>query len=719
MGMLITSLIQERNRWVLWIPVIFASGIGGYFALLREPPIWFGLVVTIAATVIAIWISYGSTKILSQETSRSNSILVSAITLAIGVAIAAAGFTAAQWRTQTVATPILGKRIGPTTVSGQIVKLETYTNGVRVTLGTPHIANLSQHLTPLRVRIRLRGTQPALLPGDWIDTRAILSPPSPPAMPGAFDFQRRAYFQSVGAVGFSLGAARVSAKAGETSTFSAANELARLRVYLTQRIMLALPGMPGAVAAALITGERHAIPVQVIDAMRDSGLAHLLAISGLHIGLVAGLLFAAFRAVTALIPYLALRYPTKKWAAVLALAGAFVYALIAGATLPTQRAFLMLAIALLGVLLDRRGLSLRSVAWAALAVLALQPESLLGASFQMSFAAVTALVAVYESYTSRRLYGGDGKPAVSRRLIGLIGLYLIGVLLTTFVAGTATAPFAIYHFNRFADFSMAANLLAVPVTALWVMPWAIIAFMLMPFGGENLALVPMGWGINIVVEVAKTIADWPGAVTLMPAMPVWGLMLVAIGGLWMCIWRRRWRYGGGVAVIAGIISIAFVSAPDILIDRQGRIMAINGADNQLFLSNDRRNRFERDIWARRLANQVASKTWPATGIALEGALNCDVAGCIYRRHGKTVALIRHERAQLEDCWSADTVISLLPVRGHCPASLVIDKFDLWRNGAHAIWLDGNVPRVQTVNDERGQRPWVVRPAKRPKPAPSH
>jgi competence protein ComEC len=715
MGILINPLIQERSRWVLWIPVAFASGIGGYFALLQEPPFWLGPAVTLTATVIAIWISYASTKSLTKEISRTNSFLVSALAFAIGVAIAGAGFTAAQWRTQAVATPLLEKRIGPTTVSGQVLKLENYSNGLRVTLGTPHIANLSRHLTPVRVRLRLRGTQPAVLPGDWLDARAILSPPSPPAMPGAFDFQRRAYFQSVGAVGFSLGKARVSARAGEASTFSVANALARLRVYLTQKLMSALPGMSGAVAAALITGERHAIPTQVIDAMRDSGLAHLLAISGLHIGLVAGLLFAALRALTALIPFLALRYPTKKWAAVLALGGAFAYALIAGATLPTQRAFLMLAIALLGVLLDRRGLSLRSVAWAALAVLALQPESLLGASFQMSFAAVTALVAVYESYTARRLYGGDGKPAVSRRLAGLIGLYLSGVLLTTFVAGTATAPFAIFHFNRFADFGLAANLLAVPVTALWVMPWAIVAIILLPFGGEHLALVPMGWGITTVVEIAETIASWPGAVTLMPAMPVWGLVTLSIGGLWMCIWRRRWRYGGGVAVIAGIISIAFVSAPDILVDRQGRIMAINGADKRLMLSNVRRNRFERDIWARRLANQVASDAWPATGSALAGALSCDIAGCIYRRHTKTVALIRHERALLEDCWSADAVISLLPVRGRCPASLVIDKFDLWRNGAHAIWLDGNAVRIQTVNDERGERPWVMRPARRPRP----
>lgn len=403
-----TTSVTGHGRLFLWVPVAFAAGIGGYFTLAHEPPIWTGITAFVAATLVAGWLHLGFARV--AEVRRAGMVLM------IPVVIAALGFTAAQWRSQSVAAPVLEKRLGPTRVQGRIERLETYEDGFRVTLAGPRIASLAPHLTPARIRVRLRGDQPAMLPGDWIAVRAILSPSSPPALPGGFDFQRQAFFEGVGAVGFSIGSAQVTARAshgeghalGEWPGVSAANALARLRAALTRRITEALPGASGAVAAALITGERRAIPAATIDAMRDSGLAHLLAISGLHIGLVAGLLFALVRAASALVPALVLRYPVKKWAAVMAFIGAFAYALIAGATLPTQRAFLMIAIALLGVMLDRRGITLRSVAWAAIVVLAMQPEALLSASFQMSFAAVTALVAIYEGYLARRLFAGQG-----------------------------------------------------------------------------------------------------------------------------------------------------------------------------------------------------------------------------------------------------------------------------------------------------------------------
>jgi len=300
-----------------------------------------------------------------------------------------------------------------------------------------------------------------------------------------------------------------------------------------------------------MTGERSAIPVPVMQAIRDSGLAHLLAISGLHIGLVAGILFISVRALLALVGPWALRYPIKKWAAASAIAGALAYALIAGSTVPTQRAFLMVGLVLLAVMLDRRGLSIRLVAWAALAILILQPESLLGPSFQMSFAAVTALIASYEVISEHRRYYDYGASSVPPWL-RKAGIYLAGVALTTLIAGLATAPFAVFHFNRFADYGLAANLLAVPVTAMWVMPWAVMTFLLMPFGMEGLGLTPMGWGVDVIIKVAETVAGWDGAVTLVPAMPVAALVAMVLGGLWLALWRRRWRALGLGGLYAGV-----------------------------------------------------------------------------------------------------------------------------------------------------------------------
>ena len=271
-----------------------------------------------------------------------------------------------------------------------------------------------------------------------------------------------------------------------------------------------------------------------MEAMRASGLAHLLAISGLHIGLVTGVLFFAIRGILAALEPIALRFAIKKWAALGALLGAFAYLLVTGATVPTQRAFLMAAMVLSAIMLDRTAISMRLVAWAALIVLLIAPESLLGASFQMSFAAVIALVAGYEAvrvpFGRWRAHGGWWRLPL---------IYLLGVGLTTIIAGSATTPFVIFHFNRFSAFGLAANLLAVPVTALWIMPWATVAYILMPLGLEGVALAPMGWGIEAVIAIAREVAGWPGSVTLVPAMPVSGIALVAAGGLWLCLWRRR------------------------------------------------------------------------------------------------------------------------------------------------------------------------------------
>ena len=364
------QLLAERERWVVWLPVIFASGIAVYSGLKDEPRPWIG-----AAAMASMAVAWAGArwKMASVPTGLSYTLL------AFGVA--AAGFTAAQTRTADVVAPMLSKRIGPTTVVGQVSYLETFPARSRVTLKSPRISGTPPYQTPARARIRLRGDQPDYLPGDWVRLRAILAPPSPPAAPGAFDFQRQSYFRGLGAVGFSLGRGEIVARTQLSGFDSLALSIAHLRQDITGKIMTALGQPLGGVAAALMTGERSAVAPEIMQALRDSGLAHLLSISGLHIGLVAGILFTSLRAVLAAIQNLALRHPIKKWAASAALAGALAYALIAGATLPTQRAFLMAGLALLAVILDRRGLSIRSVAWAALAILLVQPESLLGGKF--------------------------------------------------------------------------------------------------------------------------------------------------------------------------------------------------------------------------------------------------------------------------------------------------------------------------------------------------
>lgn len=692
------ALAEERERWVLWGPALLGVGIAVYFALPFEPPIWFGALTLIAVAALAWW------------SGRDRPVLFLGL-LAVGAVVL--GFSVSQWRTASVASPMLQARHGPATVTGRVVELEILPDGARVTLDRLQVSGLNPSRIPETIRVRLRARkQEAALPGDWLRMRAILTPPPAPSAPGAFDFQRQAYFERLGAVGFAMGPALVVARAEEDPAGGRALFLAltRLRAAITKRILAALPGDPGAVTAALMTGERTAISATAMTAIRESGLAHLLAISGLHIGLAAGIVLVSARAGLALIPALVLRYPIKKWAAVVALIGALAYALVAGATVPSLRSFLMLALVLLAVLVDRRGVSMRLVAWAATAILLVRPEALLGPSFQLSFAAVTALVAAYEAARERGFLSPSETPAWWHRA----PRYVAGVALSTTVAGAATAPFGLYHFNQVAVYGLAANLIAVPVTALWVMPWAVGAFLLMPLGLEHLALVPMGWGVEVILAVARTVAGWPGAVTLTPALPSWALALVVVGGLWLCLWRAAWRGWGLAGVAAGVLALAVVRGPDILIDGEGKLMAVRTAEGRLMMSSLRTARFARDTWLDREGQEVAAPGWPREGFSPDRRLSCDALGCIYRLEGFTVALASRGDALDEDCRVADVVISAEPVRGRCPsARLVVDRFDLWREGAHMVWLDKDTVRVRSVNGERGRRPWVLRPKREP------
>ncbi len=688
---LVAWLAAERDRWPLWIPAGLGTGVAIYFGLVSEPPLWFGPVLATAA--IALW------RILRRR-DLGGPLLHIAI---LALAVIAGGFAAAQVRTAVVSAPVLDRESGAVAVGGVVDEIDIRPDGIRLVVAEVTLDGETTAATPRRVRIRFRGDLPPVEVGARITARAVLLPPPPPAVPGGFDFQRQSFFRGLGAVGFGLGPFEVVGQGQQRG----GAVVAWLRAAVIERINRHLDGSTAAVAIALMTGERGAIDGAVMAAIRDSGLAHLLAISGLHIGLVAGVVFVGARAALALIPAVALHAPIKKWAAIAAIAGAGGYALLAGATVPTQRAFLMIALVLVGVLIDRRGLSMRTVAWAAVVILLLSPESLMTASFQLSFAAVTTLIAVYESVrpgTSER----TGPAELPRRVV----LYLGGVALTTLVASLATSPYVIYHFNRLAAFGLAANVVAVPITALWVMPMAVAAFALMPFGLEALALVPMSWGIEVVTSVGQAVAGWPGAVSLVPPMPVWGLVAITLGGLWLCLWRGTWRWFGGIGLAVGLVAAVIERPPDILVGDTGDLIAVRTVDGGLAFSTSRRHRFERETWLSRSALAKATGSWPAAGLSNDGNLACDPLGCLYQAGDNVAAFIRRPEAALEDCPLSDVVVSTVRLPPRCASHpALITRWDLRDNGVHAIWLEGGRVRITSVNGQRGDRPWVVRPAR--------
>ncbi len=421
--------------------------------------------------------------------------------------------------------------------------------------------------------------------------------------------------------------------------------------------------------------------------------------------LVTGFVFFVVRAGLAAIPSLALRWQTRKLAAVVALLSAGGYLLLSGATVPTQRAFVMLMLALAAILADRLEMSMRPIAFAALIVLVLTPEAVLGPSFQLSFAAVVALVAAYEALKRRReRRAAAGLPPVSRWLS-----YPGGLIFTSVVAAAATAPFAAYHFNQAALYSVAANLVAVPVTGLWVMPCGIVALLAMPTGLEALPLRAMAVGLDMITWVARETASWPGSAVRGVIMPPAGMAAVAVGGLWLCLWRTGWRFAGVPAIVAGLAMASTVAPPDMLLSQDGRLAAVRDADGALLVTSLRAAGFERENWMRHTGADVA-EIWPAHA-SDGGAMRCDVTACLYSRSGRTVAFIRHEDAMDTDCAKADLVVLLAPISSRladrrCGGPRLLRHRDLRSEGAHAIWLSPAGVTVETVRGRRGDRPWM-------------
>ncbi|MEM7044868.1 MAG: ComEC/Rec2 family competence protein [Pseudomonadota bacterium] len=684
-----SAIEAERERWVLWLPVGFGIGIALYFALPSEPSPW--IVPAILPPFFGLaWLIWHQARAAGRPGQTS---LLAALSILMLL-----GLAAAQWRTARVDAPMLERR-GAYQVEGEVLLVEARVKGDRLVLGDLLIEDLEADATPARVRFSRRQIDPPLSPGDRIRVRAMLMPPSPPSEPYGFDFARKAFFERLGAVGYSLGPPVVLDR---DTAWTPGKALAGLRQQLAERIANTIPGAAGAVATALLTGLRGAIPDYVWEDMQAAGMAHLLAISGLHLGLVAGTTFFGARIIMALIPPLALRYPTKKLAAVIALVVAFIYLLLTGGTVPTQRAFIMTALMLIAVMMDRNPFSMRLVAFAAFVVLLTQPESLVGASFQMSFAAVIALIAVYETGIGRPPAGAAG---LDWRLL----MYVAGVILTTIIASMATAPLAIHHFGRLPTFSIFANVVAVPLTAFWIMPAGLLGMILLPLdflglGLSDLCLAFMGIGIELMLATAAWTADIPGAVLPVPRPPNATLVLVLFGGLWLALWRTGWRRLGLVPILLGILIATIHRQPDILVDARGMLIAVRTEDG-LALSPWKKDRWVTRGWLRG-AGQAGPAPWPEEWQGGVSTLRCDPLGCIYQGNGRQVALTRIVDALPEDCARNDLVISYPRIEA-CPnGTPLIGPKTLRASGGLALWLAPDAIRRKSVREVRGDRPWT-------------
>jgi len=648
---LATRLESERDRWILWTPVAVAAGDGLYFSLSREPSLWQGfLALAFSGLALILWRGRRGWPVLA------------------GLALVALGFCAAELRSHSVAAPILVKPLGIITLWGRVVAIEPTEGGSRVVLD--HLSGSGIGAIE-RVRIRLRGDY-GVRPGERIRLRASLMPPPPPMVPGGYDFSRQAWFQRLGAVGYSIGRPVVIPTAPTSLPFERfALALEESRQTLSQRIVGAIDHAGfnagiGVVAAALITGQRGPVPPEILQAFRDAGLAHILVIAGMHLSMVAGLVLVVLRGLLAAIPWLALRFPIHKWTAAGALLVTFGYLLISGAPVPTQRAFIMNFCVLAAILLDRQAMSLRAISLAALLVLLIQPEALCGASFQLSFAAVYGLIAGYEALGPRLASWRHS----ARSPWQLPLFYVAGILLTTQIAGSATAFYSLFHFNRYALYSLLGNCLAVPLVGFWVMPSALIGFCLLPFGLDGWGWQGMAAGLDQVSHIAAWVSGLPGATVTAPAMPMLSLVLFSLGAAWLILWRRSWRLAGLAIMAAGVLNAALQRPPDLLIDADFKLIALREADGRLHLSPGRASPGLRQSWAR-LAGEDDSLP-PMTG---SSRIACVERGCLIQS-------------------------------GEGDRFIPLDRIKWRESGTHEVWLrDQGLPAIRSVADWQGDRPW--------------
>lgn len=580
---LFDEVAAQRPHLFLWVPVAFAIGIAAYFAPVQEPP------------PRTVWLVFAGGAVCAGL-----AVLPGLRVPALLACAALAGFGNAAWRAQWLAAPVLEARYyGP--VSGVIAHVDrSVSDRPRITLAEVRLGEAASRPTPLQVRITLHGPDPPfpLLRGTRVMATAHLSPPGDPVEPGGFDFRRRAWFQQVGAVGYT----RTSLlRFGDGP--DAAPLVARLRDRLRAKIRAEIPGRTGAFATAIVTGDRAGVEAAEQDALRASNLAHLLAISGLHMGLLTGAVFAAVRLGLALFPWLAMRLPARGVAAAFAIWSGAGYLLISGAGVASQRAFVMVAIMFLAVCLGRRAVTLQSVAIAALIVLAATPESLLEPGFQMSFAATASLVAVFNALTRHQ-------PAAPRGWLANIARPVGFLVLSSAVAGAATAPFAALHFNRIAGFGLIANLLGVPVMGLAVMPAALAGVVAWPIGIDGPAWAVMGLGIDWILKVAETVAAWPGAVTPVAKPPGSVVALLGTGLAVLILWQGLGRLAGAAILVAALVVWGGGQRPVVLISADGGLIGVL-SDGRRTLSRQRGQGFAARLW---LENDGTLRTQAEAGV---------------------------------------------------------------------------------------------------------
>ncbi len=663
----------ETGLSVNLLPVFLGFGILIYFSIPAEPSL-LALILTVTVLAVCIW---------RLATQSFLSLSLTSITMVV------TGMLVAQLATLNHQTPMLERQI-TVDLEGLVLGVDRSRRGaLRYLVRPTKLGEIVKQELPKRIRLSSIAKHQAFLPGESIKGLARLQPVSGPVYPNGYDFSFFAWHKGMGGSGFfmgkpSKGTINIAPSLGEKFTI----QVNKMRLSVEQRLLNSMPNNTGKIAVALVTGNKTYIPEDIQESLRKTGLAHILAISGLHMALVTLTVIWGIRFLLVNISTIALRYPIKKWSVAAGFISATTYLMLSGAGIATQRAWVMICVMLLAVLMDRRAITMRSVAISAVIILCLNPQSLLSPGFQMSFAAVTALVAGYEAINKRRKLKSDTQfiPIKTNPFAvfsSSIFVYFGGIAVTSLIAGTATAFISAWHFHQVAPLGLLANLIAMPVVSIVIMPFVLFSILLMPYGLEFIPLISVSYGIEWVVGISRWVESIsPNGNTGL--LKLSAIFLFAIFLITICMFKTKLRYISILPLLALPFAFQNTKIPDVIISENGRAIAIKTEREKLGLLYPRGSKFVQGIWL---------KAWSG-GKAEKLNLNkdqCNRERCIVVLPTSQILHVVYNPDLLQSsCQRSDILIAprlwWVNCKNRTP-SFVLKRYDFERFGTHALYIN--------------------------------
>ena len=666
-----------------FLPVFLSFGILIYFAIPAEPSIYALTLTPLVLLGLALKLEF-QTKLYY--------FLLSLVAIF-------AGMFFAQLATLLNQTRII-ERQTTTQLEGVVLGVDQSRRGAaRYFIRPTSLDGLDKAKLPKRIRASSAAKNKEILPGETITGLVRLQPVSGPVYPGGYDFSFFAWHEGMGASGFFMGRPSKSdikhdLAIGEKFII----QINKIRLSVEKRILKAMPDATGKIAVALVTGNKTYIPSDVQDSLRKTGLAHILAISGLHMALVTLTVIWCIRLGLAFLPKLVLRYPIKKWAVCAGFASATGYLMLSGAGVATQRAWVMISVMLLAVLMDKRAITMRSVAISAVIILVINPQSLLSPGFQMSFAAVTSLVAGYEFLNKKRkaqaenIFTPVSQNLFARASSGALG-YFTGIATTSLIAGTATVFIAAWHFHQVAPYGLLANLMAMPIVSILIMPFVLFSILLMPYGLEFIPLKPVSIGIDWVVDISRWVEGISpnGNTGLLPGITI---LIFASFLILICLLKTKLRYASLMPLLALPFMLQTPTKPDVLISENGRAVAIKTDGEKIGLLFPRGSAFVQNIWL---------KAWSG---GEQHALNlpkdqCNRERCIVILPSSKILHVLYNPDFIQSsCNRADILVTPRLWWVNCKdrqPELVLNRYDFERFGTHALYIKKVMPKARIEN----------------------